>query len=116
MPAYGEVVIGGKKYFTIARASQAIGPSIADRTLLFWCRRKITPWKMDLETISVPIVVHAKAYQPTKRQEQRILIAEDCTYRLKRVLSELHRPIRPSKFTRDELAVLRAATSQLKPA
>ena len=116
MSAYGEFEIGDRRYFTLARAAQVIGPSIVASTLLRWCRRGgTTPWGMDLDITRVPVVVHAKAYQPTEQRAQRFLITEDCTLLLKRLLCELDRPIRPSKFTRDELSELRTATKRLTP-
>ena len=107
MSAYGEFEIGGRRYFTLARAAQVIGPSIVASTLLRWCRRGggTTPWGMDLDITRVPVVVHAKAYQPTEQRAQRFLITEDCTLLLKRLPRLIGEMLTPNVKTTDAMLV-----------
>jgi hypothetical protein len=115
MPAFGEFLIRDKRYFTVSRAREVIGPGVTDDTLARWCRRGFTPWDFELDVVRHPIVIHAKGQQATKTLEHRLLMSEHCTHRLKRLLSELNRPVRPWRFTNDELAALRMATRRLEP-
>lgn len=114
MPALGEYLINDKRYYSVARACEIIGPGVRPETLSVWCRRGFTPWDLELDTIRHPIVIHAKGRPTARHYDHRVLISQECTQLLQRLLSELDRPIRPSRFTNNELEALRTATAHLR--
>jgi hypothetical protein len=116
MPPLGPYIVDGKSYYTIAQASQTIGPVIGAPTLWYWAaRRACTPWGLELDVKRVPVIKHGK--EPARiRRNSRLLISEESTLLLKRLLNEYRRnPRRPMRLTNDELSDLRAATQKFLP-
>jgi hypothetical protein len=115
MPAIGPFKIDNKTYLTLQYASRVIGPVIAEGTLHNWARRGHTPWDLDLDIIRQPVLTHAKRRTATRR-DVRLLISEESTLLLRRLLHDYRRnPRRPMRLTNDELFDLKAASPHCHP-
>jgi len=114
MPHVGPFEIDEKTYFTLHHAAQVIGPAISDGSLHRWASRGHTPWDLELDIKRQPVLRHGTR-NPRVHRETRLVISEESTLMLKRLLNECRpNPQRPMRLTNDEIAALRAAERRLR--
>lgn len=114
MPHVGHFEIDNKKYFVLDHAVHVIGPLISSGTLHRWATLGHTPWGLDLDIKRQPVLKHGTR-NPHIHRQTRMVISEESTLMLKRLLTECRpNPHRPSKFTNDEIAILRAAERRMR--
>jgi hypothetical protein len=114
MPHVGPFEIDGKKYFTLQHAAEIIGPAINNVSFTVGPRVGIPPGVLISTSNANPSSGMGRATRASTVKPGSSS-AKNVPWMLKRLLTECRpNPHRPSKFTNDEIATLRAAERRLR--